>query len=68
MAELKVKLHDGVELSLRRVAQMKGISAEELVRCVIVPDWLLAHGVVPNATDESEAPKFAGIEAYPHKD
>lgn len=45
-------LDDTIYKELEKIAKRRGISIQELIRAVIVPEWVTGH----NGTDQKESP------------
>ena len=45
-------LDDTIYKELEKIAKRRGISIQELIRAVIVPEWVTGH----NGTDSKESP------------
>jgi predicted HicB family RNase H-like nuclease len=45
MAKFMQSMDDEIHRRLSEIAKARGISIQELIRCVIVPDWLREQGL-----------------------
>ena len=46
MPKFMQTLDDEIHRTLEEIAKERGISVQELIRAVIVPDWLREHGLL----------------------